>query len=411
MNIFSIRHYASRLALACIPVTTVVCAGCSQPDQIESYTVAKESPPTPVAPAAAADPTTATDRMLAAILPVGEQAWFFKAVGPIPVMDEHAQAITDFFSSVRVEDTGRVRWELPSGWKEDPASGMRAATLWVPADGKPIEISVTTLGWRGTKEDVLSNVNRWRGQMQLPPVDEAGLAESTRELTAGDQKITLADLRGTFQPSGMMGPFAGGGVGAASRAASEGNATAAIPPGHPPIGATSGPSSPSPQRTSEAASLPKFEVPQSWQQRSPANAMRKAEFGIADGTQQATVTLTDFPTDAGPSIAEPLPNVNRWRRDIGLTEITEDALSGVTEKIEIAAQPATYVRLMPDPQNAEQSQSSEATLAAMVTNGDRVWFIKMTGAKSLVAAQEEQFKSFLKSITFPAAGGANHGNQ
>jgi hypothetical protein len=346
--------------------------------------------------------------MLAAILPVGQQAWFFKAVGPIPVMDEHAEAITDFFSSLRIDDTGRVRWELPAGWREDPASGMRAATLWVPSDGKPLEISVTTLGWRGTKEDLLSNVNRWRGQMQLPPVDEAGLAESTRELTAGDQKLTLADLRGKFQSSGMMGPFAGG-VGAASRAAPNANETATIPPGHPPIDA--GPLSHSAQDAPGAAGLPKFDVPESWQQRPPANAMRKAEFGIADGTQQATVTLTDFPTDAGPDIADPLPNVNRWRDDIGLPEITQDALSSVTEDIEIAGQPATYVRLIPDSENPAQSQLKEGTLAAMVTSGDRVWFIKMTGAQSLVAAQEEQFKSFLKSITFPAAGGANHGNQ
>jgi hypothetical protein len=408
MSNLTICRYTGRLLLACVPVVTAVCLGCSQPDQIESYTVAKESPPASVASTAAAEPTAATDRMLAAILPVGQQAWFFKAVGPIPVMDQHAEAITGFFSSVRVDESGRVKWELPTGWKEDPASGMRAATLWVPSDGKPIEISVTTLGWRGTKEDVLDNVNRWRGQMQLPPVDEAGLAECTRELTAGDSKLTLADLRGMFQSSGMMGPFAGG-VGAASRAAPEGNLTATVPPGHPPIDA--GPPSRAAQDAPRAAGLPEFDVPKSWQQRPPANAMRKAEFAIADGTQQATVTLTDFPTDAGPSIADPLPNVNRWRREIGLVEIAQDALPRVTEEIEIAGQPATYVRLIPNSENPAQSESGEATLAAMVTSGNRVWFIKMTGARSLVAAQEEQFKSFLKSITFPAAGGTNHGNQ
>jgi hypothetical protein len=398
--------------LASVPITIVFCLGCSKSDQIQSYTVAKESPPAPVVPAAAAEPAAATDRMLAAILPVGQQAWFFKAVGPIPVMDEHAETISEFFSKVRVDAAGRPRWELPSGWKEDPPSGMRAATLWVPADGKPIEISVTTLGWRGTEKDVLDNVNRWRGQMQLPPVDEAGLADCTRELTAGDVKITLADLRGVYQSSGMMGPFAGGAVGAAR---SPGrplgtDPSAAIPPGHPPIDSNSGTPPGNLQITPDTSSLPQFDVPKSWQQRPPASSMRKAEFVVALGEQEAVVTLSNFPASA-PSIAEPLANVNRWRTELGLGEITADALAGVTEQIEIDGQPATLVRLLPDPEKPDELQATEATLAALVKMGDHVWFVKMKGPRSLVNMQEDQFKTFVKSIRFPAAGGANHGNQ
>ena len=138
--------------------------------------------------------------------------------------------------------------------------------------------------------------------------------------------------------------------------------------------------------------------------------MRKAEFGIVDGTQEAVVTLSNFPASA-PNIAEPLANVNRWRTELGLGQITADALTGVTEEIEISGQPATLVRLVPDPEKPAESQATEATLAALVKTGDHVWFVKMRGPRSLVIAQEEQFKAFLKSITFPAAGGANHGNQ
>jgi hypothetical protein len=348
--------------------------------------------------------------MLAAIVPASQQAWFFKVVGPIAMIDQHEQAITDFFTSLRIDDTGRARWELPEGWKEDPPSGLRAATLWVPAEGKPIEISVTTLGWAGTQNELLQNVNRWRGQMQLPPVDLEGLADCTRELAAGDAKITLADLRGKFQSSGMMGPFAGGQAGAASRAAqTTQNPRAEIPAGHPPIDANDRPQASQPSESPPAAGLPTFEVPASWEQRPPASSMRKAEFGISEGTQEALVTVSDFPTTA-PNIAELLPNVNRWRSEIGLGEITTEGLAGVTEKIEIDHQPATYVRLVPDPQKLEQSRATEATLAAMVKTGDRVWFVKMRGPRSLVIGQEDQFKAFLQSVRFPAAGGANHGN-
>jgi hypothetical protein len=286
---------------------------------------------------------------------------------------------------------------------------MRAATVWAPGDGKPIEISVTTLGWRGTEQDVLDNVNRWRGQMQLPPVDEKGLAECTRELSAGDAKITLADIRGVYQSSGMKGPFAGGAVGAASRAAPGATSRAAIPSGHPPIDSNATPPPGGSQIASEVADLPKFDVPESWQQRPPASSMRKAEFVVAEGTQEAVVTLSNFPASA-PNIAEPLANVNRWRTELGLGQITADALDGVTEEIEIDGQPATLVRLVPDSQKPEESQATEATLAALIKTGDHVWFVKMKGPRSMVIAQEEPFKAFVKSIRFPAAGGANHGN-
>jgi hypothetical protein len=345
--------------------------------------------------------------MLAAIVPADQQAWFFKAVGPVADIDQQAASIVEFYSSIGINDTGRVRWELPAGWKEDPPSGMRAATLWVPTDGKPIELTVTSLGWRSTRGELLGNVNRWRGQMQLPPISIEQLSESTRELATGDTKITLADLRGRYQAGGMMGPFSGGAVGAASRAAQ--NTNAELPAGHPPIDASSGPPASQSSAPPNATGVPTFEVPDSWQQRPPASSMRKAEFGIADGTQEAVVTLSDFPASA-PNIAEPLPNVNRWRGEIGLGEITADTLDGITDKIEIDRQPATYLRLVPDPQKPEESQAAEATLAAMVKRDDRVWFVKMKGPRSLVTAQQDEFKAFLQSIRFPAEAGATHGN-
>jgi hypothetical protein len=109
-------------------------------------------------------------------------------------------------------------------------------------------------------------------------------------------------------------------------------------------------------------------------------------------------------------IADPLENVNRWREEVGLPAITAEALDQEVEKLEIDGQPATYVKLIPDAEKPEQSQADRATLAAMVTSGDRIWFVKMTGNRELVAAQEDQFKSFLKSFRFPADGGANDGN-
>ena len=63
--------------------------------------------------------------MLAAILPAGGQAWFFKAVGPIADIDKHEKEINDFFAALTLAADGRANWKLPAGWKEEAGTGIR----------------------------------------------------------------------------------------------------------------------------------------------------------------------------------------------------------------------------------------------------------------------------------------------
>ena len=65
---------------------------------------------------------------------------------------------------------------------------------------------------------------------------------------------------------------------------------------------------------------------------------------------------------------------------------------------------------IPDAAKREESQVDRATLAAMVPHAGRIWFIKMIGSPDLVAAEQEHFKDFLKSVRFTADGGAPDGN-
>ncbi len=170
-----------------------------------------------------------------------------------------------------------------------------------------------------------------------------------------------------------------------------------LPPAHPPI-------------ETAAADAPKFDAPADWKSL-PAGGMRKAAFAIGDSEHGALVTLISFPATEGPMIADPLQNVNRWRREVGLDEVKQDELSKATDSIEIDGQPATYVHALPDASQAEQSKSKAGTLAAMLKAGDQIWFIKLTGDRSVVAAQEDAFKNFLKSLRFAADRGATDGHK
>ncbi len=392
----------------------VTAAGCGETDQIRTYSAPKEIKPVAKNSSPDTKPGDVTDRMLAAILPVGEQAYFFKLVGPIADVDAHAKEVNDFFEKIQVSSNDKPKWQIPDDWKEQPASAMRLATITIPTSAKPLEISVTALPWTGGDDSLLQNVNRWRGQLQLPPIKSPQLAENVRDVKIGDHTMSIVDLRGHFASSGMTPPFAGAaGQGSTNAAHGPMNSSASnLPPGHPPIDLSAQSNLPPahPPIETAAAEVPKFDVPADWKSL-PAGGMRKAAFAIGDSEHGALVTLISFPATEGPMIADPLQNVNRWRREVGLDEVKQDELSKATESIQIDGQPATYVHALAEASQADQLKAKLGTLAAMLKSGDQIWFIKLTGDRSVVAAQEDAFKNFLKSLRFAADRGATDGHK
>lgn len=406
--------------------------GCSGTEQIQSYRVPKEPKATPVAdngPATAGKPT---DRLLAAILPAGQQAWFFKAVGPIDAMNRQEKAIKEFFGTLSVGADGRAVWKLPAGWKEQQgASQFVFATLELPGDSQ-VKFTVSSASATDTPEKMLANVNRWRGQLQLPPIGQAQLPDVAHESRAGSKPITIVDMEGNYQTGGMSGPFAKGAFGPrATGSRSRGsNRPAELPSGHPPIPATSESSAGLPgglpaghpaidsdtsnspagsTHESATASEPKFQAPSSWKPM-PSNGFRIAPHHITEGTQNADMWFSTFPDAPGSLISDPLANINRWRGEIGLAPITKEALATATEAIQIDGHPAIFAAMIPDVSKAEESKANEATLAALAKNGDQVWFIKMKGDRDLVKKNLADFKAFLQTIQFPHDE-AGHGNK
>lgn len=385
--------------------------GCRPAEQIEAYNVPKEAAPRVMPTAApaqagsqAAEPT---DRMLAAVLPDGERAWFFKVTGPIAQVEPIAAEVEKFFAGVRpAAGKPHPEWAIPAGWQEQPGSGMRAATIMIPSGGQSLELTVIGLPWSGAPGELLSNVNRWRGQMRLPPVDQAGLAKDIRELPAGDTTLTVVDLKGSFQSGGMTPPFAGGTTAASPPVAAvpptQNADSNTLPPGHPPI--TSQP--PAVQAPATGAAPFTFDLPAGWQSR-PASGMRKVDVLVEDAGKSAVFTAIDFPANSPPMMSDPVANVRRWRGEVGLPPLSDDEIKQTMQPIEIDGTKAMFVEAVPE---AGQPQADRATLAAMFTRGDAIWFFKLSGDRAVAAAQKEKFESFLKSVRFTDNGGADDGN-
>jgi hypothetical protein len=81
--------------------------------------------------------------------------------------------------------SGDLRYTMPAGWSPGKPNAISLAAFKVTDGDKQAEITVSTAGGQW-----LANVNRWRGQLGLSPVDGEQLAKDTKKIetlgTAGD---------------------------------------------------------------------------------------------------------------------------------------------------------------------------------------------------------------------------------
>jgi hypothetical protein len=200
-----------RVLLACALLAPLaVLVGCERAERIESYTVRKPAPP--AAP-------EATDRTVGAIVALPEQGWFFKLTGPKDAVAAAEPKFATFLKSVHFNSDGKPEWTLPEGWQHRPGNDLRYATLVLPPapaakSPKPLEVSVTMLPKSGDDGDyALVNINRWRNQLQLPPISKDQLAAESSQVQLDGATATMVNLVGAAAPGGMGGPFSGGGNG------------------------------------------------------------------------------------------------------------------------------------------------------------------------------------------------------
>lgn len=87
-------------------------------------------------------------------------------------------------------------WEVPQGWLPGKDSNMRVGSYLVKdANGSALDISVSRidhLQFPGAGE-LLPNVNRWLGQIELAPVDKDGLDQYVRDYSIADKTGTWVD--------------------------------------------------------------------------------------------------------------------------------------------------------------------------------------------------------------------------
>jgi hypothetical protein len=326
-------------------------AGCRQDDEIKSYTVDR--------------PQREKIRMLAALIPDPAEVWVFKLSGPDTVVADQRKSFDDFIDSIRFDDKSQppMTWKAPPGWKEEARGGeFRTATFRI--DGRPpLEVTVTRLPPMDAERQsdlLLRNINRWHGQLNLPPVEAAELEKTVTRKKVDGRQVILADMLGSgiFQPPVAQAPNPHG---------------AGLPLGQGKLG---------------KAKLPfMFEVPADWAPRKPLPAFSVAAYEVTDANRRATITISS----AGGGVVD---NVVRWRGQIELPPAKPAEIERDVKAVQVAGLDGHYVDLA----NPQSKLANNRILGVIVPTPDATWFIKMAGPDSLVGAQKTNFETFVKSF-------------
>ena len=91
-------------------------------------------------------------------------------------------------------DRELVRGTPPADWKPGPVTGMRKACFRMRADGQALEVTVIPAGG-----DLLANVNRWRGQLKLDPINQEQLEQAIVDIKAGKLNGKFVALPGASE--------------------------------------------------------------------------------------------------------------------------------------------------------------------------------------------------------------------
>jgi len=314
----------------------------------------------------------------------------------------------------------KLKYALPQGWKEKALTQLRVASFEISDSGKTADVSVIPLG--GSAGGDAANVNRWRGQVGQPALDETQLKNSTEQVQVGSQGADLYDIAGTSPGSGdderiigtilhtedatwyfkMMGDAAlveknkAAFIAFLKSVEFEKSGTPAtmdlgqLPASHPALPGMIPQVAPS-----AAGDKPTWTVPADWKEGELMQFLVARYVIQGAGEASASVNVSQLDGNGGGL----LPNLNRWRTQLGQPPMTEDD-AGKLPAIDVSGVKA----VMADFTGTDARTGKPARLVGVVLplNG-QTWFYKLMGDPDVVNQQKNALIQFVQSAQYPAA--------
>jgi len=325
-----------------------------------------------------------------------------------------------------------LHWTTPPGWTEKPPAQFRDANFLVAGDARA-ECYLTTLP--GEAGGLAANINRWRSQLSLAPLEPDEVAALPRVSWLGGEAVSL-DFEGTWSgmsgdQSGedwrlvglmqvghdvsrflkMVGPaqviggqldsfraLAGSFHFAEPDADAEGMASGDMGSegldaggmGAPAAGAAAAGATAAPAEDSQRTGSLAWRAPAGWR-RGPEKPMRELTYFAGEGDRvECSVTLL------GGSGGGLLANINRWCGQLGAAPLSEADLGGL-EHLPMAGGDGVLVRIERGA-GATAPAGQELMLGVVCLLPDRALFVKMTGPADAVDGQRGALIGFCRSL-------------
>jgi hypothetical protein len=294
----------------------------------------------------------------------------------------------------------RAKWTMPTGWTEAPLGSMRVASFRIASGDLRAEVSVIPL--LGTGGGDLENVNRWRGEVGLPPISEDELKQQAQTVQVDGRPASFFDMEGKTA-DGTMGRVV------AAIQHRDGTAWFFKMAGDSDLVAKQkelfvaflesfqflkGDETPSqPVARPRVSGEPQWDVPNGWKE-GPAGQFLTAKFIIqGEGNARAEVNVSNSAGDGGGLAA----NVNRWRQQIGLDPLSPDEIVKSSKTMEVTKGIASVVEM----RGTDQRTGNPASVIGVIVMQDgRAWFYKLAGDERVVESQREAFLKFAQGVRY-----------
>jgi hypothetical protein len=309
-----------------------------------------------------------------------------------------------------------LHWATPPGWEEiEP--GEMAKARWRVAGNPDAECTLTSL----PSSPLAQNVNRWRGQMSLEPIDAAAVDALPKKTFFG-RPATFVELTGAFQGGMGARPVEGARllglicelpmasvflklVGPAPVVDAEQASFLALAEsigmGEAPrtgfastTSAAGGDEHREPGAGAHAPAAPiAWTLPAGWTAK-PADPPRLGNF-VAEGAPNAEIYVSAFPGDVGGAKA----NVDRWRKQMSLPATSDSEFAALPRKKVLGAD-AVYVAVDGAyvGMGGGEPKAGWTFLGFVVPHGASTIFVRMTGPTDEVRKEQDEFVAFAESL-------------
>jgi hypothetical protein len=346
-------------------------------------------------------PASGPRRILGAVIPLEAGCYFLKATDSPERVEPLLADFYDIVSNFTVQkETGRPDGTLPSGWTMNLRNDIAMAEFVSPESKGSVKFTVTVLGMPPASDwnsYLLSNINRWRGQLNLPDLDGSTLSDA----------LVTVERAGSVLP-GFIFDAVGSGSGGMSPAS--GPASSGIPPARPMPSTNRPPTTDAPSVSS--SSLPtgtpssanvetrsgrpelQYEIPAGWTLVS-GSSFRLATFQIAsdEGAGEVTVSM---------AVDNPTANATMWFQTVTretdeskLKPLVEQSVQ-TAEKIPSGQRQATLYTI----RDSEQPDAPVLLVASIPTDNPELnLFVKLRSDNRVAQAQRASLLQFIHTLS------------